>query len=709
MMRAGLVALVPAAGMLAAIGGAPAALAAGAPVTCASGTCTATFATAGTGQSFTVPAGVSSLSVTLYGGEGGTNDGTNHVSYTPGGDGAEVTAALAVSPGAALGVDVGGAGQDGGIHAAGGVNGGGEGHYSGGGGGATDVTSGTTQFLVAGGGGGGGAKGLSLDACNEDSPVSGGAGGNADTAGGTGQSAPDGSLTLGGGGGGSPGTTSPGDAGTPGTPAGTDQCSGAEAGVAGDGGSGGSGGNAAGGNGGAGGGGYFGGGAGSNGASEDFGQGGAGGGGGGSSYTGGSGVSGATVTDTGNSGTVNGGNGEALLSYADPVSTGSPSYSTTAGQALSVTAGSGLLSAGAGTSAPAGDALTAAGGGSTAQGGTVTVNADGSFSYTPPAGYSGADSFSYTVSDGTDYATGTAAIQVNAAAQTIMFTSTPPSPAVAGGTYTPAATGGGSGNAVTFGIDSASTSVCSVSAGTVSFTTAGTCTIDANQAGGSGYAAAPQAQQVITVDQAPAFAVASPPLTGTAGQSYSYTFTASGTPAPAYALASGAPSWLSVNAATGTVSGTVPAGTTSFSYSVTATNPAGTATAGPFTVTVTAASVKADLAAGLSCPGALTVGGTGTCTLTVTNHGPAAAKTVIAAVALPTGLSETSCSSGCVQHGNVVTWSQSLLAAGASAQYTITVKATRAGKALVGAVAVSASPDPSPLNNIALQIITISK
>ena len=41
-------------------------------------------------------------------------------------------------------------------------------------------------------------------------------------------------------------------------------------------------------------------------------------------------------------------------------------------------------------------------------------------------------------------------------AQAISFTSTPPSPAVVGGTYTPAATGGGSGNPVTFSIDSAS-------------------------------------------------------------------------------------------------------------------------------------------------------------------------------------------------------------------------------------------------------------
>ncbi len=87
--------------------------------------------------------------------------------------------------------------------------------------------------------------------------------------------------------------------------------------------------------------------------------------------------------------------------------------------------------------------------------------------------------------------------------QQITFTSAPPSPAVYGGSYTPAATGGGSGNPVTFSIDSSSTSgACSLSGGTVSFTGTGSCVIDANQAGGNGYTAAPQAQQSITTGPA---------------------------------------------------------------------------------------------------------------------------------------------------------------------------------------------------------------
>ena len=209
--------------------------------------------------------------------------------------------------------------------------------------------------------------------------------------------------------------------------------------------------------------------------------------------------------------------------------------------------------------------------------------------------------------------------------------------------------------------------------------------------------------------QAPVFTVDTPPTTATAGQLYGYTFVASGTPAPSYALASGAPTWLSINASTGTVTGTVPAGTKSFSYSVTAANTAGTATAGPFTVPVTAASVKADLAARLSCPTSLQVTGTGTCTLTVTNRGPAAASKVIAAVALPASLAETGCSCGCTRHATVYSWTDSTLADGASASYPVTVQGAAAGRALVLGAAGSASPDPDPLNNIALATVTVTK
>jgi uncharacterized repeat protein (TIGR01451 family) len=307
-------------------------------------------------------------------------------------------------------------------------------------------------------------------------------------------------------------------------------------------------------------------------------------------------------------------------------------------------------------------------------------------------------------------------ITVASASQSISFTT--PATGTVAGSATLTATGGGSGNPVVFTVDPSSGSgVCTVSGtngtngtytATVTYTAAGSCVIDANQAGNASYTAAQQVQQTITVNQAPAFVIGSPPLTAVTGQAYDYTFEASGTPAPSYALASGAPSWLSVNPATGEVTGTPPAGTTSFSYAVTATNVVGTATAGPFTVTVTKPSANADISATLTCPASMTVGGTGTCTLTVANAGPATATKVVAGVALPAALSETSCTSACARHANVFTWTLTSLASGASAKFTITIKADAKGKVLMLAAAASQNPDPEPLNNISTQQITIT-
>ena len=89
--------------------------------------------------------------------------------------------------------------------------------------------------------------------------------------------------------------------------------------------------------------------------------------------------------------------------------------------------------------------------------------------------------------------------------QTITFTSTAPGSATVGGaTYTAAATGGGSGNAVTF--TSGSTSVCTSSGtnGSVfTFVHTGTCVVDANQAGNTNYNAATQVAQSFSVAGSP--------------------------------------------------------------------------------------------------------------------------------------------------------------------------------------------------------------
>jgi hypothetical protein len=76
----------------------------------------------------------------------------------------------------------------------------------------------------------------------------------------------------------------------------------------------------------------------------------------------------------------------------------------------------------------------------------------------------------------------------------------PPASPPVGGQYTVTADGGRSGQPVIFTIDPSSGKTCVISGGqTVTFLSAGTCTIDANQAGNAQYQAAPQAQQSITV------------------------------------------------------------------------------------------------------------------------------------------------------------------------------------------------------------------
>ena len=86
--------------------------------------------------------------------------------------------------------------------------------------------------------------------------------------------------------------------------------------------------------------------------------------------------------------------------------------------------------------------------------------------------------------------------------QTTRFLSAAPTDAVFGGpTYTPSASAT-SGLPVTLTIDPSAAPVCSMSAGTVSYSGAGTCTIDANQAGSDAFLAAPQVQQSFLVDKA---------------------------------------------------------------------------------------------------------------------------------------------------------------------------------------------------------------
>jgi len=118
----------------------------------------------------------------------------------------------------------------------------------------------------------------------------------------------------------------------------------------------------------------------------------------------------------------------------------------------------------------------------------------------PPASYpvtcSGAVDPDYTIA----YTAGSVAVTA-LRAQTISFT--PPTTATVGASATLSATGGASGEPVVFTVDPSSTAgVCSVTGvdgSYVTFGAAGTCVVDADQAGDSTFAAAPQNQKVITV------------------------------------------------------------------------------------------------------------------------------------------------------------------------------------------------------------------
>lgn len=96
---------------------------------------------------------------------------------------------------------------------------------------------------------------------------------------------------------------------------------------------------------------------------------------------------------------------------------------------------------------------------------------------------------------------------------------------------------------------------------------------------------AAQAQGGGGTSTAPTFISANPPKSVKTGEPYTYDFAATGSPTPTYQLV-GAPDWLKIDSAKGSVSGTAPTEPATFSYSVVASNSAGSPKAGPFDVTV---------------------------------------------------------------------------------------------------------------------------
>ena len=439
-------------------------------------TVTCTFSYTGDAQTWTVPPDVTAATFDVQGAQGGVGAGLN----SPG-LGGEATADLALTPGASVTLVVGGQGGSPGP-----CSGAGGGGFNGG------AAGGPFDFFgcVDGGGGGGGASDVRIGGSDLTDRVLVAGGGGGTSAG----------IGCGNGGGGG-GLT--GDAGTPGINncgsvggEGGDQTGASGSGQLGVGSVGAE-------LGGGGGGGYFGGGGGGE----------SGGGGGGSGF---GPVAATFQTD------VRSGDGTITVSYTAPTAsittpadgatyaldqTVESSFSCT-----DISGGPGIQSCVDQNGNPSGTPIDT----STAGPHTFTVTA------TNKDGLTGTASVSYTVAKGS---------------QAVAFTSSPPSPAVFGGSYALTATGGASGNPVVFSVDASSgAGVCVLDAsGTmVSFTGAGRCVIDADQAGDADYDAAAQRQQSFTVvkaSQVVAF-TSSPPSPAVFGGSYALTATggASGNP-----------------------------------------------------------------------------------------------------------------------------------------------------------------------------------
>jgi len=167
---------------------------------------------------------------------------------------------------------------------------------------------------------------------------------------------------------------------------------------------------------------------------------------------------------------------------------------------------------------------------------------------------------------------------------------------------------------------------------------AGTYTVTATYAGNSNFSSSSASQSVTVAGtpstppptqgppqggNAPVFTADSPP-SSVSGSSYSYQFSASNS--PSYQLV-GAPSWLGIN--NGVVSGNIPNGTNSFSFSVYAWNQWGHRTVGPFWVYFHQHQnynhhnyfnyAETNLSTSLYCTSPVYNGGSGTCTLRVSN------------------------------------------------------------------------------------------
>ena len=165
---------------------------------------------------------------------------------------------------------------------------------------------------------------------------------------------------------------------------------------------------------------------------------------------------------------------------------------------------------------------------------------------------------------------------------------------------------------------SATTTICTVTDITTTFIASGTCIINANQAGNSKYAAAPQVQQSFTVNAAPGFALSASPTTVSVAQGSNETTTVTMTDVGGFSgavslSASGVPSGVSASFVAGSVAGT--------QVLTLAASTSATVTPTPVTVTITgtsgALSATTSIALTITAEPSFTPGTGGTTSITL--------------------------------------------------------------------------------------------
>ena len=290
-------------------------------------------------------------------------------------------------------------------------------------------------------------------------------------------------------------------------------------------------------------------------------------------------------------------------------------------------------------------------------------------------------------------------VPVGKGTQAVAFSSSAPAGAVVGGTYSPTMTAGSSSAPVVLGASGA----CTVAGSRVRFSGVGDCTITADQAGDSNYAAAPQVTQVVAVGKAAQTisVTTMPPEAPTTGVAYPLAAAAT-SGLPVMFTATGP---CTVVASTGPDTGTVTL-TGSGACTVTASQ-AGDATrlaATPVTQTYqVGATGSADLRIGVTPGSGIRAAGPQQMLVTVANTGirDSGATTTQLVVTAPVTDAGGATRTGGLFGSSVLTWTVPNVVAGQTITYTVGVN-PGPGLGVFGAITRGAVGDSTPLNNIAI-------